>query len=180
MPRRDVPPTCRAVAGNLSDSAQRRPPAGGRDSGRSPDSTNGLCPRPFSDCGGRRLSCCRRLSRRACSKTGRDCGRHARQPSDSWMRPAVPGYFVATGHFRDGILLAPVTAQIMARLVTGRAVGYDLAPFSVERFAKLEALLRSRRAGRVCAPHWDVDVLETSGGRRFTALRSAILIRLNS
>ncbi len=26
----------------------------------------------------------------------------------------TPGYFVAAGHFRDGILLAPVTAQVMA------------------------------------------------------------------
>jgi glycine oxidase len=53
---------------------------------------------------------------------------------------SIPGYFVATGHFRDGILLAPVTARIMARLVTGRKAGFDLAPFSVERFAKREAL----------------------------------------
>ena len=52
----------------------------------------------------------------------------------------VPGYFVATGHFRDGILLAPATAQIMRRVVTGRAAGFDLAPFSAERFAKREAL----------------------------------------
>ena len=52
----------------------------------------------------------------------------------------IPGYFVATGHFRDGILLAPVTAQIMGRVVTGQAAGFDLAPFSVKRFAKREAL----------------------------------------
>jgi glycine oxidase len=52
----------------------------------------------------------------------------------------IPGYFVATGHFRDGILLAPVTARIMARLVTGRDADFNLAPFSVARFAKREAL----------------------------------------
>jgi glycine oxidase len=52
----------------------------------------------------------------------------------------IPGYFVATGHFRDGILLAPVTARIMARVVTGRDVGCDLSPFSVERFAKRETV----------------------------------------
>ena len=52
----------------------------------------------------------------------------------------VPGYFVATGHFRDGILLAPVTARIMGGVVTGQAAGFDLAPFSVKRFAKREAL----------------------------------------
>jgi glycine oxidase len=53
---------------------------------------------------------------------------------------SLPGYFVATGHFRDGILLAPATAQIMGRVVTGRPASFDLAPFSVERFAKREAL----------------------------------------
>jgi glycine oxidase len=52
----------------------------------------------------------------------------------------IPGYFVATGHFRDGILLAPVTAQIMGRVATGRDADFDLAPFSLERFAKREAL----------------------------------------
>jgi len=52
----------------------------------------------------------------------------------------VAGYFVATGHFRDGILLAPVTAQIMGRGVTGQDAGFDIAPFSVARFEKREAL----------------------------------------
>ncbi|HMK21636.1 MAG TPA: glycine oxidase ThiO [Terriglobales bacterium] len=48
---------------------------------------------------------------------------------------AVPGYLVATGHFRDGILLAPVTARAMAQLIENGKSGYDLAPFSAERFA---------------------------------------------
>lgn len=52
----------------------------------------------------------------------------------------VPRYFVATGHFRDGILLAPVTARIMGQVVTGQDAGFDLASFSYERFAKPEAL----------------------------------------
>lgn len=47
----------------------------------------------------------------------------------------TPGYYVATGHFRDGILLAPVTAQIMARLLEGNDAGYDLAALSPARFA---------------------------------------------
>jgi len=45
------------------------------------------------------------------------------------------GYFVATGHFRDGILLAPITAQIMANVVTGCAAGFDLKAFDPQRFA---------------------------------------------
>lgn len=44
------------------------------------------------------------------------------------------GYFVATGHFRDGILLAPVTAQVMAQVITGVHPDYDLSPFSPARF----------------------------------------------
>jgi len=46
----------------------------------------------------------------------------------------TPGYFVATGHFRDGILLTPVTAHVMAQLVTGGKPEYDLLPFSPARF----------------------------------------------
>jgi glycine oxidase len=47
---------------------------------------------------------------------------------------ATPGYFVAAGHFRDGILLAPITAHVMAQLVSGEKVDYDLARFSPQRF----------------------------------------------
>lgn len=46
----------------------------------------------------------------------------------------TPGYFVATGHFRDGILLAPATARVMAQLVTGEEPDYELAAFSPQRF----------------------------------------------
>ena len=48
---------------------------------------------------------------------------------------ATPGYYVATGHFRDGILLAPITAQIMAEVITETNCSYDLAPFSPARFS---------------------------------------------
>jgi glycine oxidase len=46
----------------------------------------------------------------------------------------TPGYFVATGHFRDGILLAPATARVMAEVILGRAPEYDLGAFSPLRF----------------------------------------------
>lgn len=64
----------------------------------------------------------------------------------SGLRPATPddapligpgpwaGLFVAAGHFRNGILLAPVTGEIVAALVTGGAPVADLAPFAVGRF----------------------------------------------
>jgi glycine oxidase len=48
---------------------------------------------------------------------------------------ATPGYYVATGHFRDGILLAPITAQVMADVITGVAPVHDLTPFSPSRFS---------------------------------------------
>jgi glycine oxidase len=48
---------------------------------------------------------------------------------------AIPGYYVATGHFRDGILLAPITAEVMAAVIEGRKPEYDLTPFSPERFS---------------------------------------------
>jgi glycine oxidase len=46
----------------------------------------------------------------------------------------MPGYFVAAGHFRDGILLAPVTAQVMTQIITGTKPELDVAPFSPTRF----------------------------------------------
>lgn len=47
---------------------------------------------------------------------------------------ATPGYYVATGHFRDGILLAPITADMMAAVMEGQTPEYDLIPFSPARF----------------------------------------------
>jgi len=46
----------------------------------------------------------------------------------------TPGYFVATGHFRDGILLTPVTAHVMAQVITGGQPDYDIERFSPLRF----------------------------------------------
>jgi glycine oxidase len=67
---------------------------------------------------------------------------------EAWagLRPGTPdelpilgqtstsGFYVATGHYRDGILLAPVTAKVMAELITGQHVSRDLSPFSPSRF----------------------------------------------
>ena len=49
---------------------------------------------------------------------------------------ATSGYYVATGHFRDGILLAPITARVMAQVIEGSACNFDLKPFSPERFPR--------------------------------------------
>jgi glycine oxidase len=45
------------------------------------------------------------------------------------------GYYVATGHFRDGILLAPITSQVMTAVIEGKNPEHDLAPFSPARFS---------------------------------------------
>lgn len=68
---------------------------------------------------------------------------------DAWagLRPGSPdglpiigatllkGYYAATGHYRDGIMLAPVTARAMLQLLTGRNPDVDLAAFSPLRFS---------------------------------------------
>ena len=49
-------------------------------------------------------------------------------------RPAgIEGLILATGHFRNGILLAPITAKLVADLVAGRSPAMDLAPFRPDR-----------------------------------------------
>ena len=47
---------------------------------------------------------------------------------------SIAGYFVATGHFRDGILLAPITARVMAQVITGQRPKFDLRTLSADRF----------------------------------------------
>ena len=67
---------------------------------------------------------------------------------DAWagLRPGTPdhlpilgetstrGYFAATGHYRDGILLAPITADVMTSVILDRASECDIAKFSPARF----------------------------------------------
>jgi glycine oxidase len=66
---------------------------------------------------------------------------------ESWssFRPATPdglpilgpgraaGLHYATGHYRNGILLAPVTGELIADSILGRRPRLDLAPFSPAR-----------------------------------------------
>jgi glycine oxidase len=47
--------------------------------------------------------------------------------------------FYATGHHRNGILLAPVTADAMARLILGNDVDPAIKPFGLERFLPARA-----------------------------------------
>ncbi|MGH9754873.1 MAG: glycine oxidase ThiO [Blastocatellia bacterium] len=53
--------------------------------------------------------------------------------------PRVAGLIYATGHYRNGILLAPITAQVISELIIKGASSVNLAPFSVARFAHRRA-----------------------------------------
>ncbi|MFP3947975.1 MAG: FAD-dependent oxidoreductase, partial [Longimicrobiales bacterium] len=74
-----------------------------------------------------------------------------RPPTETWagLRPGTPddhpvlgedpemdGLYYATGHFRNGILLAPVTAAALAALIVGEGTPpVDLVPFRPDRFS---------------------------------------------
>ena len=47
---------------------------------------------------------------------------------------AAPGLLYACGHLRNGILLAPITARLVTRLLLDQDPGMDLAPFDPRRF----------------------------------------------
>ncbi|MCL6588294.1 MAG: FAD-dependent oxidoreductase, partial [Anoxybacillus sp.] len=48
--------------------------------------------------------------------------------------PKYPNVWIATGHYRNGILLSPITGVIVADLVEGKGSGeFDLAPFALTR-----------------------------------------------
>jgi glycine oxidase len=47
----------------------------------------------------------------------------------------IEGLVIATGHFRNGVLLSPITGEIVAALLMGEPSPVDLAPFAPTRFA---------------------------------------------
>jgi glycine oxidase len=49
--------------------------------------------------------------------------------------PDVPNLLYATGHFRNGILLTPLTGDAVGALLLGEPPAVDLAPYSIARFA---------------------------------------------
>lgn len=57
---------------------------------------------------------------------------------DDWpvlgMSAEVGGLFYATGHYRNGILLAPITGELLAEQVTGGGAEALLSAFSPDRF----------------------------------------------
>jgi glycine oxidase len=76
--------------------------------------------------------------------------------SETWtgLRPGTPdgrpylgttplsGLYVAAGHYRNGILLAPITARLLSACVRGES-GAELAPFALERSPKVTGEMES-------------------------------------
>jgi glycine oxidase len=68
------------------------------------------------------------------------------------LRPATPdnapvlgpsnieGLYLATGHYRNGILLAPVTADALVASLTGGEPPLEAVPFSPDRFRRAETV----------------------------------------
>ena len=52
---------------------------------------------------------------------------------------ALPGLVLATGHYRNGVLLAPVTASAVVAVLTGRGLPDSAAPFAGDRFVREDA-----------------------------------------
>ncbi|HVQ37256.1 MAG TPA: glycine oxidase ThiO [Pyrinomonadaceae bacterium] len=46
----------------------------------------------------------------------------------------IGGLFYATGHYRNGILLAPITGELIADAIVGQSNSTSLGPFSPDRF----------------------------------------------
>ena len=48
--------------------------------------------------------------------------------------PDLPSVFYACGHGKNGILLAPLTAECMASLIAGSPPPLDISAFDIQRF----------------------------------------------
>jgi glycine oxidase len=46
----------------------------------------------------------------------------------------IEGVWYATGHYRNGILLAPITGELIARAIVDKVVSPALNAFSPDRF----------------------------------------------
>jgi glycine oxidase len=83
-----------------------------------------------------------------CARAARLCPALGALPvADHWagLRPAsadalpyigataITGLWLASGHFRNGVLLAPLTAEIVTALVTGGTVPVDMTALAPSR-----------------------------------------------
>ena len=124
-----------ARRGCLPGAAGRRRGGRGRDPGRTragPDGDRGCRARPAA-----------RRHERAPGDERADPGRdvrraaagHARQRPDRGRVRRRGGLLLATGHYRNGILMSPVTADAIVACLTGQPPAAQWEPFTPERFA---------------------------------------------
>jgi glycine oxidase len=69
------------------------------------------------------------------------CGRRPATPDGLPIIDRAPGLanlFLASGHFRNGMLLAPATGKLLSEWIMTNAPAPELAPFAASRFAALE------------------------------------------
>ncbi len=69
----------------------------------------------------------------------------ASSPAREAQTPTTPQTWIAAGHFRNGILLAPATARLLSQLIRGETPAIDLAPFAPNRKPAIHRPLETLR-----------------------------------
>jgi glycine oxidase len=70
---------------------------------------------------------------------GARAGLRPGSPDNSPLIGRTDNVIWATGHFRNGVLLTPITADAVADLLTGAEPPQAVAPFSPDRFSAVAA-----------------------------------------
>ena len=63
------------------------------------------------------------------------CGEHHPSQADGGLEWGTQRCWIAGGHFRNGILLAPGTARVLREMMLGQPLSVDVADFGCGRFA---------------------------------------------
>ena len=58
-----------------------------------------------------------------------------RLPVIGWA-PGCDNLLLATAHFRNGVLLGPLTGKLATELLLGQAPSWDLSPYSAQRLSQ--------------------------------------------
>jgi hydrogen cyanide synthase HcnC len=66
----------------------------------------------------------------------------------------LAGYYNACGHFRTGILNAPLTGLLLAELISGMPLSFPIEPFLLSRFALRAGSTQDHPGGR--DPHREI------------------------
>ncbi|MCB9767935.1 MAG: glycine oxidase ThiO [Candidatus Omnitrophica bacterium] len=58
----------------------------------------------------------------------------------------LEGFLCATGHYRSGIILSPITARVVAESMLGKPLSFDVSPFTPNRVHQMEGIDLSPRS----------------------------------